>query len=70
MRRFEIKTPVAIDKEGITEVEGDFGAITLGLTDDDVEDLNNGLSITTLTTQGEEVALFPYTKNVNDPFED
>jgi len=28
-------------------------------TEDDIEDLNNGLSITTITTQGEEIALYP-----------
>jgi hypothetical protein len=55
MRRFEVEIPVVVDKDGLTEVD----EIVLALTNEDVEDLNNGLSITTLTTQGEEVALFP-----------
>ena len=59
MRRFDIDTPVKVSRRGLTRIDSRAGEIVLALTDDDVEDLNNGLSITTLTTQGEEVALFP-----------
>jgi hypothetical protein len=55
VRRFEVEIPVVVDKDGLTEVD----EIVLALTGEDVADLNDGLSITTLTTQGEEVALFP-----------
>lgn len=55
MRRFEVEIPVKVNKKGLTKVD----EIVLALTDDDVADLNEGLSITTLTTQGEEVELFP-----------
>lgn len=55
MRNFDIEIPVKIDQEGLTYVD----EIILGLTNEDVEDLNNGLSINTMTTQGEVVALFP-----------
>lgn len=55
MRHFQVEIPVIVGQDGLTEVDD----IILGLTEADVEDLNEGLSITTLTTQGEEVALFP-----------
>lgn len=55
MRRFEIEIPVELDASGMVEVDG----VIFALTEMDVFDLNEGLSITTLTTQGEEVALFP-----------
>ena len=60
MRRFDVEIPVKVSHKGLTRVDG----IVLALTDDDVADLNEGLSITTLTTQGEEVAIFPE----NHPF--
>jgi hypothetical protein len=55
MRHFAIETPVKVSKRGLTRVD----EIVLALTHEDVKDLNDGLSITTITTQGEEVALFP-----------
>ena len=55
MRHFKVETPIKVSKRGLTRVD----EIVLSLTDEDVADLNDGLSITTLTTQGEEVALFP-----------
>jgi hypothetical protein len=55
VRRFEVEIPVEVGKDGLTSVD----EIVLALTGEDVADLNDGLSITTLTTQGEEVALFP-----------
>lgn len=51
MRRFIVDTPV---EPGLTKIE----VVELELTEDDADDLNAGLSITTLTTQDEEVALF------------
>lgn len=59
MRRFKIETPVEIDADGETVVD----EIVLVLTEADIEDLNNGLSISALTTQGEEVALFPHRRS-------
>ena len=53
MRHFKVETPIKVSKRGLTRVD----EIVLSLTDEDVADLNDGLSITTLTTQGEEVAL-------------
>jgi hypothetical protein len=55
VRHFQVETPIKVSKRGLTRVD----EIVLSLTDEDVADLNDGLSITTLTTQGEEVALFP-----------
>jgi len=55
MRSFEIQIPIEFNSEGLSEIEG----ITLALTEDDVSDLESGYSITTLTTQAEEVKLYP-----------
>lgn len=52
MRRFFVEIPVA---EGVTDIDG----VELDLTADDAEDLNAGLSITSITTQGEEIEVFP-----------
>ena len=55
VRHFDVEIPVKVSQKGLTRVDN----IILSLTEEDVADLNEGLSITTLTTQGEEVALFP-----------
>lgn len=52
VRRFWVLVPVT---SGVQDVED----VTLEITDLDAEDLNAGLSITGLTTQGEEVEIFP-----------
>jgi hypothetical protein len=52
MRRFFAKTPA---EEGLLDLNG----VEIDVTKCDAEDLNAGLSITALTTQGEEIELFP-----------
>lgn len=55
MRRFEVSTPVKTTRAGYINVDD----VKVMPTDEDVEDLNNGESINTLTTQGEEIILAP-----------
>jgi len=62
MRSFEVGIPVRSDPHGLTSLEGDDVDIDVYLTEDDVEDLNQGLSITTATPNGEEIAVRPYTR--------
>lgn len=52
MRRFTVPTPT---RPGIVVLDD----VPINLTDDDANDLNEGSSITTLTTTGEEVAVYP-----------
>ena len=56
MDEFQISTPV---EPGVTSFTSRLREIEVDLTNADADDLNAGLSITTLTTSGEEIALFP-----------
>lgn len=56
MNELRVTTPTV---PGLLTITDRGGEVAIELTADDATDLNNGLSITTLTTQGEEVALLP-----------